>query len=202
MKLLVSAFLGILVLLAVAPLPAAAQERQRFDEANVSSRAMEIPAFERHSRALELFCLRGTGFTEDPQIGEQCREVLALQLKEEVNHLLAQNELERQFLEQRLERYRTTSAIEARVFENQITKGRYLFWLAIALSILGATAAIIQFFSVYKDSLGASEVRISSKELTIKTAWIGVVILFMSMLFLAFVIYFVYQISPTSLSLK
>jgi len=197
-----SLIIALLLLVPAVTYPAGAPDRIKVPEANIFSSEMSVPEFDKSARALETFCIPGLGFMEDAQIEKKCGDIISMRIEAEHEHLLAQYKLEMQFLDQELNRFSRRSEIVERIFKNQTVQGSVVFWLAVTLSVLGVAAAGAQFFTVFHDSNSESEVRISAKEVTIKTAWIGVVILAASMLFLAFVIFYVYQISPATLVVK
>ncbi|MEM7229602.1 MAG: hypothetical protein AAF432_12395 [Planctomycetota bacterium] len=185
---------SVLILFAVG-FEATAQERSSSPEANTSAREIMSPDFRNDLLIFDTVCLSGSTEDIDDLTKELCRGLLKERLSVEQEQLLARYEFERKFLQQKLELNASLADIERRAFETQMDQGSYLFRLAIILSIGGAIAAAVQFRSVYKDAGQSSELRISGKDLTIKTAWIGVVILFICMVFLSYVIFFVYQIS-------
>lgn len=81
--------------------------------------------------------------------------------------------------------------------EQQSQRGTYLFWMAIALVGLGIVAAGLQFLKSWRDPNETSiELAISENQLSLKTSWIGVVLLGLSMGFLLIYLIFVYQITP------
>ena len=79
----------------------------------------------------------------------------------------------------------------------QMEHGVYLFWLAVLIVLLGVLASAFQFLKVWRqDKVSQTEISVSEKQLSIKTTWIGVVLLGMSMAFFALYLWFVYRISP------
>lgn len=95
----------------------------------------------------------------------------------------------------RFEEARRDHALAA--LSDQSWRSDIIFWLAMTMVALGVLAALLQFRQAWKaDALdgAATEISISEKQVTIKTAWIGVVLLAISMGFFALYLALVYRI--------
>ncbi len=78
---------------------------------------------------------------------------------------------------------------------SQARHSEIIFWVSMAVVSLGLLAAALQFWIVWQSQDSTPmEISVSEKQVTIKTAWIGVVLLAMSMGFLALYLLLVYQI--------
>jgi len=83
----------------------------------------------------------------------------------------------------------------AAALEDQAWRSAIIFWMAMGIVGLGVLAAGMQFRIGWRNIDGpATEFSVSEKQLTIKTTWIGVVLLAMSMVFFALYLTLVYQI--------
>ncbi len=111
---------------------------------------------------------------------------------------LAANEATRRATDSRIDfdtqaRVHTLAALEA-----QAARSEMLFWTAMITVALGLIAAALQFWRAWKSEHNSAptEIAISEKQISIKTAWIGVVLLAMSMGFLTLYLTLVYPIEP------
>lgn len=83
----------------------------------------------------------------------------------------------------------------AAALDDQAWRSAIIFWMAMGIVGLGVLAAGMQFRIGWRNIDGpATEFSVSEKQLTIKTTWIGVVLLAMSMVFFALYLTLVYQI--------
>ena len=84
----------------------------------------------------------------------------------------------------------------------QTWKGEIIFWTSLGLVALGVVAAAFQFRAAWRvqdENKSNIEIVISEKEIALKTTWIGVILLAMSMCFFALYLYFVYEIEDLSI---
>ena len=83
----------------------------------------------------------------------------------------------------------------AAALDDQAWRSAIIFWVAMGIVGLGVLAAGMQFRVGWRNIDGpATEFSVSQKQLTIKTTWIGVVLLAMSMVFFTLYLTLVYQI--------
>ncbi len=80
---------------------------------------------------------------------------------------------------------------------DQSRRSEIIFWLAIIVMILGLSASYLQLRKSLQESGEKPkefEILVSDKKFRIRTAWIGVVLLFSSMVFFIIYVYFIYSI--------
>lgn len=80
--------------------------------------------------------------------------------------------------------------------EQQAVRGEILFWTAMVMVALGLVAAALQFWLAWRRNFDSvsTEISISHNQISIKTAWLGVFLLAMSMGFLTLYLTLVYPI--------
>lgn len=80
--------------------------------------------------------------------------------------------------------------------ENQARQGNIVFWLVVAVVLIGILSAVLQFVKAHGSGQteGSAEVAISSNEFKFRTTWLGALLLGMSMAFLALYLFFIYPV--------
>lgn len=72
-----------------------------------------------------------------------------------------------------------------------------IFWLVMVMVLAGSIAAGLQFRQAWHSpSTTPTEITVSDRQLSVKTTWIGVVLLALSMGFLALYLSLVYKLTP------
>ncbi|MEL7462924.1 MAG: hypothetical protein AAFN79_02590 [Pseudomonadota bacterium] len=140
----------------------------------------------------------------DPCASATTAEVVAVCAEAALSLIVAQSELaereaavvlEAREATLRFEEARRAHALAA--LADQSWRSAVIFWLALAMIALGALAALLQFRKAWAADVldgAGTEISISEKQVTIKTAWIGVVLLALSMGFFALYLALVFRI--------
>ena len=89
-----------------------------------------------------------------------------------------------------------SAALSLRALKAQHTRSGYIFWLVILIVALGVVAAALQFKQAWHSPPETpTEITLGDRQLSIKTTWIGVVLLGMAMGFLTLYLTLVYPIA-------
>lgn len=82
------------------------------------------------------------------------------------------------------------------VLTDQRRQGTLVFWMVLAVVLVGLGAAIAQFVRSFyvKEESGTAEITISNNEFKFRTTWLGALLLGMSMGFLFLYLVFVYPV--------
>lgn len=132
-----------------------------------------------------------------PEITEACKRSALDIVDSAAARFLRENELALKTQENRAVFNARNQEHVLSALRDQAWRGEVIFWVVMATVALGLIAAALQFRVVWRDKNSTqTEISLSEKQITIKTAWIGVVLLAMSMIFLGLYLVLVYQINP------
>ena len=138
-----------------------------------------------------------TAAADGSTLSDACEKMLTQIITSYGDSIASKNAAATRIQNQTAEFSTTNQTHIANTLEMQLNHGRYLFWLAVLVVLLGVLASAFQFLKVWKqDVVSQTEISISEKQLSIKTSWIGVVLLGMSMAFFALYLWFIYRITP------
>lgn len=100
---------------------------------------------------------------------------------------------------QELEREERAYSLESAqlVLNSQSFFSKFIFWMTIVITGIGVLASVFQFILYWRhsDQLGGIELELGHEKVTLKTAWLGVVMFGMSIGFFAIYVIFVFQVS-------
>ena len=129
------------------------------------------------------------------EIARTCEQAAAQIIASTATRVERENHLALEAQERRARFNTKNEAHLLSALQDQARRGEIIFWVAMAIVALGLIAAALQFRTVWRNQdASQTEINISEKQITIKTAWIGVVLLAMAMVFLALYLTLVYQI--------
>lgn len=130
--------------------------------------------------------------------GEACEAAMLDLIKSFAKVSIASNQTTSHSFDARFQFDKQVQAHSLRALEDQAERSEILFWTAMVTVALGLLAAGFQFLQSWKSGQHATptEFAIGEKQISIKTAWIGVVLLAMSMGFLTLYLTLVYPIVP------
>ena len=139
-------------------------------------------------------CLSGDSTNDNASaICQKLIEILSLELEKQRALNTIQVDRRREIIRFHSEMNRHTEAI----FMEQLFAPRVIFWLSVTIVLFGIAASALQFYLFWKGvSRSRLEVEISRDAVSIKTAWIGLILLVISMMFFALYLSFVYGIEP------
>ena len=134
---------------------------------------------------------------EPSELAKKCKNLISRLVDSEGDRALAMNESAVKLETQKIAFSARNQDHLLAALEAQSERGEYLFLLAVLVVILGVCASALQFVKVWKEEVVSDmEISVSEKQLNVKTSWIGVVLLAMSMGFFMLYLVFVYKIAP------